>query len=389
MFKRIIALSISFMILLGLLSGTGGIEAKGDGIEITSSSAILMEASTGEIIFEKNSDAKSPPASITKIMTLILIFEALDRGDIKLDEMITTSGDAAKMGGSNVYLEEGETLSVDDMIKCIAISSANDASYAMGERIGGTIEGFVGMMNNKAKELGMKNTHFVNCHGLDDENHYSTARDVAIMSRELIVNHPEISKYSTTWMDSIIHKTKRGEKEFGLSNTNKLIRTYDGITGLKTGSTSKAGYCLSATAKRGEVSLISVVMNSKDHKTRFSECKTLLDYGFTNCKVYVSDCKDKYYEIKVNKGKKDKVYGKINEEFQKMFIGRTDFDKITYETNMLETVTAPIDKGMIIGQLVFYDSDKEIGTVDIYATTDVERMGFLDCIKKITSKFFL
>lgn len=389
MFKRIIALSISFMILLGLLSGTGGIEAKGDGIEITSSSAILMEASTGEIIFEKNSDAKSPPASITKIMTLILIFEALDRGDIKLDEMITTSGDAAKMGGSNVYLEEGETLSVDDMIKCIAISSANDASYAMGERIGGTIEGFVGMMNNKAKELGMKNTHFVNCHGLDDENHYSTARDVAIMSRELIVNHPEISKYSTTWMDSIIHKTKRGEKEFGLSNTNKLIRTYDGITGLKTGSTSKAGYCLSATAKRSEVSLISVVMNSKDHKTRFSECKTLLDYGFTNCKVYVSDCKDIYYEIKVNKGKKDKVYGKINEEFQKMFIGRTDFDKITYETNMLEDVTAPIDKGMIIGQLVFYDSDKEIGTVDIYATTDVERMGFLDCIKKITSKFLL
>lgn len=389
MFKRIIASSISIIIVLGLFCNIGGVKAKGDGMEITSSSAILMEASTGEIIFEKNSDVKSPPASITKIMTLILIFEALDRGDLKLDEMITTSKSAAKMGGSNVYLEEGETLSVDDMIKCIAISSANDASYAMGERIGGTIEGFVGMMNSKAKELGMNNTNFVNCHGLDAENHYSTARDVAIMSRELIVMHPEISKYSTTWMDSIIHKTKRGEKEFGLSNTNKLIRTYEGITGLKTGSTSKAGYCLSATAKRGAVSLISVVMNSKDHKTRFSECKTLLDYGFTNCKVYISDCMDKYYEVKVNKGKKDKVYGKINEEFQMMFLERTDFDNITYETNMIEDVTAPINKGMILGQLVFYDSGKEIGKVDIYATTDVERMGFIDCIMKISSKFFL
>ena len=299
MLKRIFVFCLCTVMTLNSISMYLLIPAKGGTLEITSASAILMEASTGEVIFEKNPDEKMPPASITKIMTLILIFEALDRGDIKIDEMVTTSKEAAGMGGSNVYLEEGETLSVDDMIKCISISSANDASYAMGERIGGTIDNFVNMMNNKAKELGMNNTHFVNCHGLDAKEHYSTARDIAIMSKELITKHPEISKYSTTWMDSIIHKTKRGEKEFGLTNTNKLIRTYEGITGLKTGSTLDAGYCLSATAKRGEVSLISVVMKAKDHKTRFSECKMLLDYGFSNCEVYTSNCKDEYYEAKV------------------------------------------------------------------------------------------
>ena len=386
--KRIWASAIAFLVFISSVIPLGIINAKGAVPDVSSKSAILMEASTGEVIYEKLSDEKMPPASITKVMTLILIFEALDRGDIKLEDMVSTSAEAAGMGGSNVYLEEGETLTVDDMIKCIAISSANDASYAMGERIGGTIENFVEMMNNKAKELGMNNTHFVNCHGLDEENHYSTARDVAIMSRELITKHPEISKYSTTWMDTIIHKTKRGEKEFGLSNTNKLVRTYDGITGLKTGSTTKAGYCLSATATREDVSLIAVVMSSKDHKTRFVDCKTLLDYGFSNCKVYMSDVAGKYYEIKINKGKTDKIYGKAHKEFQKVFVGKDNSENVRYEVEILDEIDAPIDKNAVVGYIIFYENDDEIGRLEIYSTSEVKKAEYMDCIKRVLFVFF-
>lgn len=386
--KKIKALIIVFATVVNTCAPLCMINARAAKPEISSKSAILMEATTGEVIFESSPDEKVPPASITKIMTLILIFEALERGDIKLDEMVTTSAEAAGMGGSNVYLEEGEILTVDDMIKCIAISSANDASYAMGERIGGTIDNFVEMMNNKAKELGMKNTHFVNCHGLDAKEHYSTARDVAIMSRELITKHPKVTQYSTTWMDTIIHKTRRGEKEFGLSNTNKLVRTYEGITGLKTGSTSNAGYCLSATAKRGDISLIAVVMNAKDHKSRFSDCKTLLDYGFSNCKVYVSDVSDKYYEIKVSKGKSDKIYGKVGEEFQKIFVGEDNSDNVRYEVNLLEEIEAPIDKDDVVGHIIFYENDEEIGMLEICSTSEIKKAEYMDCIKRVLFTFF-
>ena len=387
--KKIYALIMVIISIFNIIGGAFGIKAKGEStINIESKSAILMEATTGQIIYDTNSDEKVKPASITKIMTLILIFEALDKGEIELDEMVSTSKEAAAMGGSNVYLEEGETLSVDDMIKCIAISSANDASYAMGERIGGTIENFVDMMNNKAKELGMNNTHFVNCHGLDEEEHYSTAKDVAIMSRELITKHPKISEYSTTWMDTIIHKTKRGEKEFGLSNTNKLVRTYDGITGLKTGSTSGAGYCLSATAKRGDISLIAVVMNSKDHKTRFSDCKTLLDYGFSNCTAYISDVSDKYYEVKIDKGKTDRIYGNTREEFSKIFVGTDNSDKVRYEVKLLENIEAPIERNDVIGEIVFYENDEELGSLPIHSTREVKKAKYVDCIKKVASMFF-
>lgn len=387
--KRIIAYILFFSVLLcNICVNTNKETYAAVEIDISSKSAILMEASTGKIIYEKNPDEKMPPASITKIMTLLLIFEAIDKGELSLDEMVTTSEEAAKMGGSNVYLEAGEQLSVDDMIKCISISSANDAAYAMGERLGGTIDNFVVMMNDKAKELGMNNTHFVNCHGLDAKDHYSTARDIAIMSGELISKHPQITKYSTTWMDSIIHKTKRGEQKFDLSNTNKLVRTYEGITGLKTGSTADAGYCLSATAKRNDIDLIAVVMNSKDHKSRFSECKQLLDYGFSKCCMYRDDLRDKYFEIDVSKGKKDKVYGKVEKEFKKLYIEEKNFDKIRYEIMFNEDITAPVKYGEELGEVIYYDDDKEIGRVTIYADSEVEKAGFFHCLKTFARFFF-
>ena len=261
-------------------------DANNASLDITAKAAVLIENNSGRILYQKEKDKKLIPASITKIMTLLLIFEALEQKKISLNDSVSVSEYAAKMGGSQVFLEPGETQTVNDMIKCISIASANDAAVAMAEFIAGSENAFVKKMNQKAKALGMKNTHFRNCNGLDDtieSGHYSSAYDVALMSRELVSRHPDISKYSTVWMDEITHSTKKGETKFGLTNTNKLIRTYSGITGLKTGSTSKAKYCLSATAKRNGISLTAVVMAAPDHKIRFAQAASLLDYGFANC----------------------------------------------------------------------------------------------------------
>ena len=251
-----------------------------EALSIESKSAILMEGATGKIIYKKNPNEKFNPASFTKIMTLLLIYENLDNGKIKPNDKVTVSEHAASMGGSQVFLEPNEQQTVETMIKCISIASANDAAVAMAEHISGSEESFVNKMNKRANELGMKDTHFVNCCGLDVEGHYSSAYDVALMSKELITKHPEIIKYTTTWMDSIIHRTRKGESEFGLTNTNKLVRTYKGITGLKTGSTSLAKYCLSATANREGIDMIEVVMGAPEHKLRFVEASRLLVYGF-------------------------------------------------------------------------------------------------------------
>ena len=240
-------------------------------LDLESPSAVLIEGSTGTIIYDKNKDEKLKPASITKIMTLLLIFEALDAGQISLTDEVSVSEYAASMGGSQVYLEPFEVQDVNTMLKCISIASANDASVAMAEKIAGSEEEFVARMNDKAKELGMNNTHFVNCCGLDTDNHYSSAYDVALMSRELITKYPQVSQYSTVWMDTITHTTRKGTSEFGLTNTNKLIKFYQGITGLKTGSTSLAKYCLSATAKKENMNLIAVFLAARDTKTWFME----------------------------------------------------------------------------------------------------------------------
>ena len=257
-----------------------------NGLEISAPSAILMEASTGQVVYEKNPDEERPPASVTKIMTLLLIFDALETGQISLEDTVTTSEYAASMGGSQVFLEPGETQTVDTLIKCIAVASANDACVAMAEHIAGSEEEFVNQMNERAKELGMDHTHFVNCNGLDADGHLTTARDISLMSRELIRLYPQIRDYAMIWMENITHTTKKGSSEFGLTNTNKLVRHYEYTTGLKTGSTSQAGFCISATAEKNGMELIAVIMAAETSRDRTKDAIALLNYGFGKCSVY-------------------------------------------------------------------------------------------------------
>ena len=258
-------------------------------VQVQAPSAVLMEASTGQIIYEKNADERRSPASITKIMTLILIFDAIDEGKIRLTDEVVTSAHAKSMGGSQVFLEEGEVQTVETLIKCIVVASGNDASVAMAEYIAGSEDAFVQRMNERAKALGMSGTHFTDCCGLTESpEHLTTARDIAVMSRELITKYPQIHTYSTIWMENITHVTKQGTKEFGLSNTNKLLKmaTNFKVTGLKTGSTSLAKYCLSATAEKDGVRLIAVVMAAPDYKARFADAQNLLNYGYASCRLY-------------------------------------------------------------------------------------------------------
>ena len=289
------------------------------GLEISAPSAILMEASTGQVVYEKNPDEERPPASVTKIMTLLLIFDALETGQISLEDTVTTSEYAASMGGSQVFLEPGETQTVDTLIKCIAVASANDACVAMAEHIAGSEEEFVNKMNERAKELGMDHTHFVNCNGLDADGHLTTARDISLMSRELIRLYPQIRDYAMIWMENITHTTKKGSSEFGLTNTNKLVRHYgltntnklvrhyEYTTGLKTGSTSQAGFCISATAEKNGMELIAVIMAAETSRDRTKDAIALLNYGFGKCSVYKEEKNEKTAEIPVKNGVKEKA----------------------------------------------------------------------------------
>lgn len=339
---------------------------------LKSKSAILMEASTGDILYEQNSDEKLPPASITKIMTLLLIYEAERAGKIKWDDKVTVSQHAASMGGSQVFLEEGETQTAADMTKCIAIASANDAAVAMAEYIGGSEDGFVELMNSRAKELGMDNTEFKNACGLDTEGHITTAKDIALMSKELIKNFPDITKYTTTWQDTINHTTRKGTTEFGLTNTNKLIRWYDGATGLKTGSTGNAKYCLSATADKNGMELIAVIMAAHDNKSRFSEAIKLLDYGYANYAV-VSGAKkgDSAGEIPVSKGEHETVLLEVSEDINAMIQKGGSEPEIVYE--LTESLQAPIEKGVKAGEAVYMLDGQVIAKADVITSEAVER----------------
>lgn len=306
--KYTIGILLSFCLVIGLLfpiqaqaEEVEETKEKAEGEELVSApSAILMEASTGQIIYEKEADKKRPPASVTKVMTLLLIFDAIESGKIKLEDEVTTSEYAASMGGSQVFLEPGETQTVDTMIKCISVASANDACVAMSELIAGSEEEFVVQMNERAKKLGMKNTVFKNCNGLDTEGHETTARDIALMSRELITKYPQIRDYCTIWMENITHTTKKGTSEFGLSNTNKLIKHYEYATGLKTGSTSKAKFCVSATAEKDGMELIAVIMAAEDSKARVRDATSLLNYGFGKCQKYEEDTVKPIGTVKVS-----------------------------------------------------------------------------------------
>ncbi len=348
---------------------------------LTCGSALLMEASTGTVIFEKNANEQFRPASITKIMTLILIFDALAENKFSLEDTVTVSEYAAGMGGSQVYLEPGETQTVETMIKCITVASANDACVAMAEYVWGSETEFVNQMNKRAKELGMEQTTFVNCCGLDVDGHVTTAKDIALMSRELITKYPEIFNYTNIWMENITHVTRRGSSEFGLTNTNKLIRQYSYATGLKTGFTSLAGFCISATAKKDGVELIAVIMKADSSKIRNAEAVSLLNYGFRICQTY-KDANDTPLEpLTVKKGITDSVSLYYSNPFCYVSIDGSDITLIEKRLDLPEEVTAPLIKGDVAGRATYSLNGKDIGFVTIHYGETVEMATF--------SKYFL
>lgn len=357
--------------------------------DVESPSVILMEASTGKTVYEKNADETLHPASITKIMTLILIFDALSDNKITLDENVTVSEHAASMGGSQVFLEAGEKQTVNTMIKCISVASANDASVAMAEHIWGSEQTFVDKMNERAQGLGMSGTHFVNCCGLDTDGHMMTARDVAIMSRELITRYPQIHEYSGIWMDTITHSTRRGESEFGLSNTNKLIKQYEWATGLKTGSTGLAKCCLSATAEKDGIELIAVVMAAPNSKTRFKDAINLLNYGYGVVDIYRDNAWLSQEKIVVHGGKSDSVACRKNNEFVYVFTEDTDTGRIRCTEEYADGLEAPVYEGDVVGQMVYELDGNILGTIDIVAADTVEKAGLGDCIRSTMMKMLL
>jgi len=348
---------------------------------LNAKSAILMEESTGNILYESNPDERLPIASVTKVMTMLLIMEAVDSGKISLDDMVTVSENAMSYGGSTMFLETGEQLTVNDMLKGIAVASANDGCVAMAEHLAGSESAFVDMMNEKAKELGMENTHFMNTNGLDEDDHYSSARDVAIMSRELM-KHETIFNYTSIWMDTL-----RGGK-FQLANTNKLIRFYDGANGLKTGSTSKALCCLSAAAKRNDMQLIAVVLGAPTSAERFASAKSLLDYGFANYAVNTQiTAGDEVQKIAVEKGV-DKEVGVVAGDSCSTLVKKGQEDNITKEIKIDETITAPIEAGQKIGTMTISRDGEVIADIDLNASSAVEKKGIGLIIKDFFATIF-
>ena len=367
-----------------------GAASKNVAVTVTSEAAVLMEAQTGTVICEKNQDERVSPASITKIMTLLLIYDALHDGRLQLSDKVTTSAHAKSMGGSQVFLEEGEVQTVETMIKCIVIASGNDASAAMAEHISGSEDAFVAAMNQKADELGMTGTHFADCCGLtDSDDHYTTAKDVALMARALITNYPEISEYATIWMENITHETKRGSSEFGLSNTNKLLKMANNfeVTGLKTGSTAKAGYCFCGTAVKDGLNLIAVVMDAPDYKIRFSEVQQLLNYGFANCRAYRDDNPPELLPMAVKDGQKEWVTLAYEQPFAYIAFHGENPEDIRSELMLDNHLMPPFEAGTRVGRLVYYLDGQEIGDTAVVVTEGVERAGFIDYLQKVYRNF--
>ena len=358
-------------------SAVGAIDADAS-LDLDCRSAILMEASTGNVLYEQNADEPLPPASVTKIMTLLIVMEAIESGALKLNDMVCVSKNAASMGGSQVFLEEGETMSVEDMLKSVIISSANDAAVALAEQVAGSEEAFVKKMNARAAELGMKNTCFENTNGLDDTvtKHLTSARDIAIMSRELI-KHEKILEYSSIWMDTI----RNGA--FGLTNTNRLVRFYNGATGLKTGSTAKAKFCVSATAKRDGMHLICVVMGAETRDERNAIASKLLDYGFANYSLFCAQGQ-KLDELKVLGGV-EPTCGISFADFNAV-VGKGEGSKITATLELPESITAPVKVGDAVGKIIYKNGEKVIGENVIYATENIAKIKFSDILKRILIK---
>lgn len=382
----------------GLLAGAAALLALWAGLPVygqeesapltlSSKSAVLMDGATGTVLYEKNSHEAMPPASVTKVMTLLLIYEAEEAGNFDWEDMVQVSEHAAGMGGSQVFLEPGETQTAADMTKCIAIASANDAAVAMAEFVAGSEEAFVERMNRRAEELGMQDTHFVNACGLDVDGHETSAYDIALMSRELMTNFPEIRDYTTTWQDSIIHKTRKGETEFGLTNTNKLIKWYEGATGLKTGSTGKALYCLSGTAERDGLELIGVVMAAPDFKVRFQEVMKLLDYGFANYSAEKGlPAGEEVARIPVTKGKKNDVGAVIKEEIS-MLVKKGSAGDWETKTETLPALDAPVAKGEKVGELIYLINGEEVGRTELITAEEAQKATIQTMLQRLLGKW--
>ena len=361
--------------------------ASDNSLGLSCGSAVLMESSTGTVIYEKNATEQFRPASITKIMTLILIFDALAENKITLEDTVTVSEHAADMGGSQVYLEPGETQTVDTMIKCIAVASANDACVAMAEHVWGSETEFVNQMNERAKGLGMDQTTFVNCCGLDVDGHVTTAKDIALMSRELITIYPDIFNYTNIWMENITHVTRRGTSEFGLTNTNKLIRQYSYATGLKTGFTSLAGFCVSATAKKDNVELIAVIMKADSSKIRNAEAISLLNYGFRICQTYTDANDTPLAPLPVKKGIADTVPLYYSGPFNYVSVDGSDMSAIEKQIDLPPEVSAPVAKGDIAGRAVYSLNGKEIGYTNILYGETVEMATLADYFMNVLTEY--
>ena len=367
------------MVVAALVVSILALPAQAADLDLKGKSALLMDVATGSILYESNAHEPLAPASVTKVMTMLLIMEAIDSGKISWDDMVTASETAAAKGGSQIYLKVGETMNVSDMIKSIAVSSANDCACAIAEHLAGSESAFVEMMNARAQELGMNDTHFVNCTGLDDgadaEQHRTSAHDIAVMSRELLKNHPDIKKFTTIWMDSVRNGT------FGLSNTNKLIRFYSGATGLKTGFTSGAGYCLSASAQREGMELIAVVMGCESSADRFAACKSMLDYGFANFALVSAETEQKA-EVSVKLGKTAAVTAEPGADTQ-LLIDKAQRSSVTTQVSLEESVTAPVSKGQRLGTLTVKAREQVLAEVPLVAAEGVERLSWGDLFVKI------
>ena len=359
-------------------------------VQISAPAAMLMEASTGQVIYQKNAGERRSPASITKIMTLLLAMEALAEGEVSLEDEVLTSEYASSMGGSQVYLAAGEIQTFETLLKCIAVASGNDASVAVAEHISGTEEAFVALMNKRAEQLGMADTHFMDCCGLSDsDEHYTSATDVAVMSRELINHFPEIFQYTMIWMEDITHVTRQGSSVFTLSSTNKLLKWYPYTTGLKTGSTSKAKYCISATASKDDLSMIAVVMGAEDPKKRFQDAQTLLAYGFGVSDIYIDENKDVLPPYAVEGAVVDTVQLVYSGEFRYLDVTGKRLEEVEKTIHIDEPLQAPLSEGQTVGMAVYMLNGQEIGSVDIVCAEEVVEAKYPDYLFKAFQHFLL
>ena len=387
--KHFFALWLAVFVAAASLWGSI-LPASAAGPDITSPSAIVIEASTGQVIYEKNAEERRSPASITKIMTLLIIFDYLENGKVTLEDEVRTSAHAQSMGGSQVFLEEGEVQTLDTLIKCIAVASGNDAAVAAAEHVAGSEEEFVYLMNQRAAGLGMENTHFEDCCGLtDSDGHYTSAKDVAIMSRELITKYPKIFDYTGIWMEDITHTTNRGTETFTLSSTNKLLKSYEWATGLKTGSTSKAKFCLSATARKDGMDLIAVVMGAEEGKIRFSEAITLLSYGYSVSHIYEDKNEDILPAIPIKGAIAEETAVAYQAPFRYLDTTGQNLDGVEKIISLPEQVQAPVKAGDVAGEAIYLLAGNKLGSVPIIFKEDVPVAVYKDFVRKVFETFLL